>query len=169
MLGYNYRMDEFRAAVGLAQLRKLKAWNQKRGALTRTYRSALKTHCPEIAVPFSIQTNSSYHIMPIVLPPHSDRRSVMERLRDSEIQATIHYPAVHELSFYRGLQPSVRLEITEEFARRELTLPLHPRMEASQVEGVATALASALRAERLCSAAPGSLTAQHRHEALQAG
>jgi len=164
MLGYNYRMDEFRAAIGLVQLKKLKPWNEKRAALTGMYRCSLKRQCPELGVPFSEQTNSSHHIMPVVLPPGSDRRSVMERLRDLEVQTTIHYPAVHELSFYRGLQPAVRLEITEEFARRELTLPLHPRMEAWQVGRVATALASALPV-----GTPRDGVAQYRLEALEAG
>jgi dTDP-4-amino-4,6-dideoxygalactose transaminase len=144
MLGYNYRMDELRAAVGLAQLKKLKTWNEKRQALTCMYRRALEVHCPEVRVPFAARDNSSHHIMPIVLPPDADRQSVMVRLRGHEIQTTIHYPPVHHLSFYRNLYPSVQLKETEEFARRELTLPLHPRMAECQVEAVSYALAKSL-------------------------
>jgi dTDP-4-amino-4,6-dideoxygalactose transaminase len=144
MLGYNYRMDELRAAIGLAQLKKLKTWNEKRKALTRTYRGALEVQCLDVRVPLAARDNSSHHIMPIVLPPDADRQSVMARLRQHEIQTTIHYPPAHQLSFYRGLYPSVRLPETEEFARRELTLPLHPRMEEWQVEAVCSALAESL-------------------------
>jgi dTDP-4-amino-4,6-dideoxygalactose transaminase len=144
MLGYNYRMDELRAAIGLVQIKKLKRWNEKRKALTCKYRQTLQGHCPEVCVPFAARDNSSYHIMPIVLPPHADRQSVIARLRGHEIQTTIHYPPVHQLSFYRNLFPSVRLKETEEFARRELTLPLHPRMEEEQVETVSYALAKSL-------------------------
>jgi dTDP-4-amino-4,6-dideoxygalactose transaminase len=144
MLGYNYRMDELRAAVGLAQLKKLKTWNEKRGALTRVYRRALQAQCPEVRVPLAARDKSSHHIMPIVLPREADRQSVMDRLRQHEIQTTIHYPPAHQLSFYRGLYPSVQLEETEEFARRELTLPLHPRMEEWQVEAVCCALTKSL-------------------------
>jgi dTDP-4-amino-4,6-dideoxygalactose transaminase len=68
----------------------------------------------------------------------------MARLRGDEIQTTIHYPPAHQLSFYRSLYPSVRLRETEEFARRELTLPLHPRMEEWQVDVVSYALAKSL-------------------------
>jgi dTDP-4-amino-4,6-dideoxygalactose transaminase len=144
MLGYNYRMDELRAAIGLAQLKKLKTWNEKRKALTRMYRRALETQCPDVRVPLAALDNSSHHIMPIVLPPDADRQSVMTRLRGDEIQTTIHYPPAHQLSFYRSLYPSVQLAETEEFARRELTLPLHPRMEEWQVEAVCSALAKSL-------------------------
>jgi dTDP-4-amino-4,6-dideoxygalactose transaminase len=144
MLGYNYRMDELRAAIGLAQLKKLKTWNEKRGALTRLYRHALEAQCPDVRVPLAARGKSSHHIMPIVLPAEADRQSVMARLRQHEIQTTIHYPPAHQLSFYRSLYPSVRLVETEEFARRELTLPLHPRMEEWQVEAVCSALAKSL-------------------------
>jgi len=146
MLGYNYRMDEFRAAIGLAQLKKLKSWNEGRKALTRVYRRALETCCPSVHVPFAAHASSSHHIMPVILPPDVDRGTVMAKLRDAEIQTTIHYPPAHRLSFYRERYPAVRLDITEDFARRELTLPLHPRMEESHVEKVAKALRDALKA-----------------------
>ena len=144
MLGYNYRMDELRAAIGLAQLKKLKTWNERRKALSCMYQQALEAHCPDIRVPFAARDNSSHHIMPIVLPHGADRQSVMARLRGHEIQTTIHYPPAHQLSLYRSLYPSIELKETEEFARRELTLPLHPRMEEWQVEAVSYALAKSL-------------------------
>ena len=60
------------------------------------------------------------------------------------MQTTVHYPPVHDLSFYRHLFPSNHLPKTEDFAERELTLPLHPKMEEDDVETVADALATAL-------------------------
>jgi dTDP-4-amino-4,6-dideoxygalactose transaminase len=93
----------------------------------------------------SVSNNASaHHIMPIVLPEGVERQHVVDKLRDSGIQTTIHYPPVHLLSLYREQFPSVRLAHTEEFARRELTLPLHPRMEDIHVEQVVSALADAL-------------------------
>jgi dTDP-4-amino-4,6-dideoxygalactose transaminase len=149
MLGYNYRLDELRAALGLIQLQNLTEWNAKRKHLTQSYIRSLAQLCPEVCLPFAAwQTASnrsaSHHIMPIVLPEHVDRQDVVDKLRDAEIQTTIHYPPIHQLSFYRQNFPSVQLPRTDEFARRELTLPLHPRMEGHHVEQVATALAKAL-------------------------
>ncbi len=108
------------------------------------YRRSLEAQCPDVRVPFAARDTSSHHIMPIVLPHDADRNSVITRLRDDEIQTTIHYPPAHRLSFYRSPFPSVQLEKTEEFARRELTLPLHPRMEGWQAEAVCCALAKSL-------------------------
>jgi dTDP-4-amino-4,6-dideoxygalactose transaminase len=148
MLGYNYRMDELRAAIGLAQLKRLKAWNGRRRVLTDHYIRCLKDRCPVVGIPFARGNMpgyaSSHHIMPIVLPRESDRERVIQRLRDFGIQTSNHYPAVHQLLFYRDRCPGVRLSKTEDYAQRELTLPLHPRMNGTQVERVAIALANAL-------------------------
>jgi dTDP-4-amino-4,6-dideoxygalactose transaminase len=144
MLGYNYRMDELRAAIGLTQLHHLNSWNSKRKILTNVYRRLLEQRCPGVLIPFRNGGISSNHIMPIVLPKQIDRQDVIAGLRDAQIQTTIHYPPVHKLSFYRDRLPFVHLPLTEEFAQRELTLPLHPKMKEEQVERVIMALAQAL-------------------------
>lgn len=144
MLGYNYRMDELRAAIGLTQLKNLCAWNEKRRVLTVTYRAMLAEHCPDLTVPFSQPRPSAHHILPVVLPRDVDRQVVVDALRDDGIQTTNHYPPIHWFSFYRDRFPTVHLPQTEEFAMRELTLPLHPKLETGHVEHVARSLAKAL-------------------------
>lgn len=149
MLGYNYRMDELRAALGLEQLKHLASWNEKRRILAAVYAQALKERCPGVSLPFADKPNptdltSSHHIMPIILPESVDRQDVIDNLRVAGIQTSNHYPAVHRFSFYRSRFPFVRLPQTEEFAERELTLPLHPKMTEQHVNTVAAALAHAL-------------------------
>ncbi|WP_207485303.1 DegT/DnrJ/EryC1/StrS family aminotransferase [Arenibaculum pallidiluteum] len=144
VLGYNYRMDELRAAIGLVQLERLAVWNERRARLARSYRSLLAARCPAVSVPFAEAWTSAHHILPIVLPEWADRQHVMERLRGDGIQTTVHYPPVHRLTLYRDRVPAGSLPITEAFAARELTLPLHPEMDEGQVETVVGALASAL-------------------------
>ena len=150
MLGYNYRMDELRAAIGLVQIKKLSEWNNKRRHLTGLYMHALRERCPDVGLPFNnwkVAANqaSSHHIMPIVLPEWADRNRIIEFLRDAGIQTSNHYPPVHQLSYHRSLYPNVYLPRTEDFARRQLTLPLHPKMEEGHVEQIATALGTALQ------------------------
>ncbi|MBP2291278.1 DegT/DnrJ/EryC1/StrS family aminotransferase [Azospirillum rugosum] len=144
MLGYNHRMDELRAAVGLVQLAKLPAWNAKRRALTEAYRQRLRRACPDVLVPFADNQPSSNHILPVLLPEGADRETVMDALRADGIQTSVHYAPVHLFTLYRERCPDVALPLTEEFARRELTLPLHPKMEDAQVDTVVQALADAL-------------------------
>lgn len=145
MLGWNYRMDEFRAAVGLVQLQSLQRWNERRGELVRTYRDVLAERCPAVSVAFAnAHGPSAYHLMAAVLPAGVDRKPIMERMRDAGVQTTFHYPPIHLLSLYRDRGPRVGLPETEEFARRELTLPLHPKMTDTDVARVAAALSDAL-------------------------
>jgi dTDP-4-amino-4,6-dideoxygalactose transaminase len=144
MLGYNYRMDDLRAAIGLVQLRHLDGWNWRRETLTKAYRQMLAMHCPTVRVPFATNQPSAHHILPALLPKGTVRQRVMARMRDSGIQTTVHYPPTHLLSWYRNRTAVVHLPVTEEFAQRELTLPLHPRMDERQVDFVVRALADVL-------------------------
>lgn len=146
MLGYNYRMTELNAAIGLVQLPRLKRWNAKRRRLTASYRKLLATICPEVGVPFTTLDVCTHHILPAVLPRGADRQSVATALRAEGIQTSFHYPPIHRLAWYEERFPFVRLPATEEFAARELTLPLHPKMEDWQVRHVVEALARALQA-----------------------
>jgi dTDP-4-amino-4,6-dideoxygalactose transaminase len=148
MLGYNYRMDELRAALGLVQLRKLPDWNQKRKALTATYRALLKERTPALTVPFAKHDGTSaHHIMPIVLPSSRTRGSVITRLREAGVQTSIHYPAVHQLSLYRDRFGCLHLPKTEDMAARVLTLPLHPNLLPAQVEEIVNVLQESLTPE----------------------
>jgi dTDP-4-amino-4,6-dideoxygalactose transaminase len=144
MLGYNYRMDELRAAVGLVQLRSLGRWNEKRRALTRVYQRLLAAHCPEVLLPFTQPRASSYHILPVLLPKNVDRQIVADRMREMGVQTSVHYPPIHGFSWYQDRFPSIHLPLTEEFSRRELTLPLHPKLDEGQMDTVVRALAAAL-------------------------
>jgi dTDP-4-amino-4,6-dideoxygalactose transaminase len=145
MLGYNYRMDELRAALGLIQLKNLEAWNNKRRELAALYHRMLPRDCPSIKIPFYGRSGgSAHHIMPIVLPSGVDRRQIMIKLYGMGIQTTVHYPPAHKLSLYRDLLGPTQLPLTEMFASHELTLPLHPKMTEDQVEQVSAALAEAL-------------------------
>jgi len=144
MLGFNYRMTELNAAIGLVQLRRLGMWNEKRETLAREYRVQIARHCPGVELPYSDGWHSAHHIQPVLLPRGADKGDVMMRMRDDEVQTTFHYPPIHALSWYREQAPTLCLPRTEAFAQRELTLPLHPKMELWQVERVARVLAKAL-------------------------
>lgn len=144
MLGYNYRIDELRAAIGLVQLKKLLEWNERRRQLTALYRTLLSERAQHVRVPFTAPRTSACHIMPIVLPRESNRAEVIAAMRTSGVQTTIHYPPTHLFSYYKNRFPGVHLPETEDFAQRELTLPLHPKMEEGHVDLAVSALVDAL-------------------------
>ena len=146
-LGYNYRTTEIQSALGLVQLKKLDRNNEKRKRLAGIYRKELQG-VDEISIPFlKFEGDPSYHLFPILVEPPIQRGKVMERLKDFGIQASVHYPPVHLFSFYRkgfgfkvGMFPK-----TEEVSRREVTLPLHPRMKVEDVKWITKKLRAVIR------------------------
>jgi len=143
-LGYNYRMDELRAAMGLVQLIRLPEWNRRRSELKNYYRQYLSTHLPQVTIPFKPNHKTAAHLMPILLPDGVDRESVMGHLRHDGIHSSIHYTPVHKFSYYQNMFPDVNLPNTDHFCSRELTLPLHPSLTEKQIENVLESLRSAI-------------------------
>jgi dTDP-4-amino-4,6-dideoxygalactose transaminase len=135
-LGYNYRLDEIRSALGLVQLNKLNINNQKRKKITNQYWEAFhsETQSNNLGLPFRSWSNTqgvspSYHIFPVLLPDSIDRGSFMESLRHEGVQTSLHYPPIHQFSYYRKRFPEVQLPYTEIVAAHEVTLPLYPTMD----------------------------------------
>ena len=142
--GYNFRMDELRGALGLVQIERLPAWNRTRVELMARYRASLAGEAPAVGVPFDAHHATSGHIMPVVLPEEADRAAIMASMRAAGVQTSVHYPAIHQFAYYRERFGSITLPHTERFSRRELTLPLHPALDASDVDRVVAALTEAL-------------------------
>lgn len=153
ILGYNYRIDELRSALGHTQLEKLPAGNDRRRLLTDRYWQALRG--TELELPFAGLYNGAhaahpcalpaYHLLPILLPSGVERRRFIDRMRAAGIQTSVHYPPVHLFDAYRRLQPGVSLPTTEEVASRQVTLPLYPSMTFDQVDSVAEAVVDILQ------------------------
>jgi dTDP-4-amino-4,6-dideoxygalactose transaminase len=148
--GFNYRMDEIRAAIGRVQLAKLEENNAKRKWITRKMRQ-LMSDIDGVFVPFSdnLIESSSCHIFPIFLEDKDIRPLVMNSMRNSGIQTSIHYPPVHRFSvFSSGEAPRKDLRFTELIAEREITLPLFPHMTDYQMDLVIEELKLSLSAAR---------------------
>ena len=143
-LGYNYRIDEIRAALGLVQLAKVERNNERRRELTQTYRDALLELAPQIGIPFRNHIGkTSAHIMPILLPKEKNRQEFIERIKGSGIQTSIHYPPIHLFTSYKD-HTSWQLPLTEDVAGREVTLPLYPAMSNDDVYTVVSAVRESL-------------------------
>ncbi len=143
--GFNYRMDEIRAALGLVQLEKLTEANKKRAELVNHYRQCLKK-VDGILIPFTgyDQGNSSFHIFTVLLNHEKDRLKIMKKLKENGIQSSIHYPPFQNFSAFRDLGLNLT-PIAYDISQRELTLPLYPTMSFEQVELVCEILKKALQ------------------------
>ena len=142
--GINYRMDEMRAALGLVQLGKLKNSNEMREQLTARYKFNLRN--TNIKIPFEGMPQghmSVFHILPVFLPAHVDRISVIEYLKERGIQSSIHYPAFWNFSAYKDVFNQEDTPVASRVIPRELTLPLYPNMTFIEVDEVCVSLIEA--------------------------
>lgn len=142
--GYNYRMDELRAALARVQLAKLEENNRKRRRITLKMRNALE-NMNSIALPFPEHNpeESASHIFPILLESAELRPAFMSHMKDSGIQTSIHYPPIHKFSAYKNNKHG-DLTITEDVCSRQVTLPLFPSLNSQQEEMVVSSIRAGL-------------------------
>lgn len=146
-LGYNYRMDDIRAAIGCVQLTKLEADLLKRAEIRKKYITAL-SGIPQVIIPFKQhQSFVSNYIFPIVLDnADAERRdNVRIRLHEKGVQTSVHYPAVHRFSIYADA--AAKLPLTELVADTLITLPMFASLADDQIEYIAAALQEVLSHE----------------------
>jgi perosamine synthetase len=149
-LGYNYRITDLQAALGLSQLRKLDHFLARRRELVRRYDEALASR-PELVLPFVPDgAEPAWHLYVVRLERErvgADRDTVFRALRAENIGVNVHYKPVHLLGYYARLLGSVEgdFPVAEDAYRRMLTLPLFPAMSDQDVDDVARALDKVLR------------------------
>lgn len=144
-VGYNYRMDDIRAALALVQFEKLDGILERRAGIRRLYLEHL-SNVPGLVLPFKgFEGDSANYIFPVVLEEGDTQRreDLRHRLKEAGIQTSVHYPAIHRFAIYQGTDG---LPHTERFADLEITLPFYDSLTEEQVQFVATTLQSAVEA-----------------------
>ena len=139
-LGFNYRLNDFQSALGLSQLKKIEKFVERRNKIAATYDKAFKDN-PLLTIPPRRNEDNwrhAYHIYPLLLDSSVDRKEVFMKLREKGIYCQVHYIPVHTQPYYRekfgykfGDYP-----VAEEYYRREITIPLYPKMEDEDVDYV---------------------------------
>jgi dTDP-4-amino-4,6-dideoxygalactose transaminase len=143
--GFNYRLDEVRAAIGLVQLGRLPDENASRSGIVARYRLALDGE-PGLTMPFGgpdDERRPSHHLAVVLLPEGTDRGAVRNALDERGIQTSVHYPPIHAFAHYRSTEQRP-LPQTDAIAERILTLPLYGRMTDAQVDTVIDGLLAAV-------------------------
>ncbi len=145
--GFNYRLDDVRAALLDVQLRSLSRMNRMRSERVDWYRQLLGGD-PRWSIPFvNHGGTSSHHLFVVVLAENIPRDAVMLSMRSRGIQTSVHYPPIHQFTCYRRLSlPHSDLAVTEALGRRLLTLPLYPDLTWEQVKFVCDSLREAVSA-----------------------
>jgi UDP-4-amino-4,6-dideoxy-N-acetyl-beta-L-altrosamine transaminase len=146
-LGFNYRLTDMQAALGLSQLQRVDAMHTHRQALADRY-DTLLSGLPVTLPARRADRNSAWHLYAIEIDGSRTARTraeVFQRMRDAGIGVNVHYIPIHtqpyyaRLGFQRGDFPA-----SENYYERALSIPLFPAMTESQQRHVVATLAEAL-------------------------
>ncbi|MGB9748231.1 MAG: DegT/DnrJ/EryC1/StrS family aminotransferase [Candidatus Woesearchaeota archaeon] len=132
ILGFNYRMTDIQAAIGLVQLKNLEKNNKKRIKNARILTKGLK-NVPGIITPRIMPNRKHvFHQYTIRITPEFgiSREELMKKLEERGIQTMIYYPlAIHKQKLYLDLGYKVSLPVTEKIQSEILSLPVHPLLK----------------------------------------
>jgi perosamine synthetase len=146
-LGWNYRLDDLSAAVGIAQLEKLEALLAMRAAVAARYRDLLAAvDGVEAPTPGDADHRRSWFVYVVTLARGTDRTRVIAELEDDGIQTRPYMPCIHLQAYMReryGFREGM-FPVAEDASARTLALPFHPALELEDQEIVVDALGAAL-------------------------
>jgi perosamine synthetase len=146
-LGFNYRMSELNAALGVAQIQHLDAMLAARERVAAGYAELLAgIEGLELPLADRAPERRSWFVYVVQLPPQVDRGAAIAALEKSGVQAKAYLPCIHLYPHYQerfGFTGG-EFPVAERFAERALALPFFPAMTEAEQERVAAALAAAL-------------------------
>tara|TARA_B100000989_G_C19530844_1_gene469739 strand:+ start:1250 stop:2413 length:1164 start_codon:yes stop_codon:yes gene_type:complete len=135
ILGYNNRLNELQATLGLSQLKKLDIFIKKRNNIAERYKKKLKD-LPIFFQEIDKNTISSFHLFIILIDIEKvrfDNVFLAKELKKNKIFACLHYMPVHLQPFYKKLGFKKNyLENTEHYAKYALSLPIYPELKNSE-------------------------------------
>ena len=134
MIGINERMTEIEAAIGLVQLGKLEGWTKARRANAEVYGRRLN---PDLGLP--LEREDAYHVYHQYTLTPRDRVPVKRALESAGIGHDVYYPTgTHQQRPYRG--PEYDLPVTEDLARRVVSIPIRPDLTEEELDLIVTTL-----------------------------
>jgi perosamine synthetase len=145
-LGFNYRLDDLSAALGIGQLEKLDRILDGRRTVAARYDELLAGVDVETPLPDDEDHGRSWFVYVVKLPAGVDRDAVMRRLSEQGIATAPYLPSIHLQSYMReryGFREGM-LPVSEDCSARTMALPFHARLERSDQERVAEALRDAI-------------------------
>jgi UDP-4-amino-4,6-dideoxy-N-acetyl-beta-L-altrosamine transaminase len=147
-LGYNYRMTDIQAALGISQLRKVEKFVNRRKEIAEQYDDAFSNSPYLDFIKNEPNTASSYHLYPILLKDNLKRKkkAIFDLMRKNGLGVQVHYIPVYlhpyytNLGFSKGICP-----IAEDFYAKEISIPMFYSLSDEQIEFVIQKVTDSIR------------------------
>ncbi len=152
-LGYNYRLPEALAALGIAQLKRIDEGIERRIRAASYYSKQLSKNNMGIVIPYIAENRSHiFHLYTTRVQKNLrgiDRNKVFKRLQSSGIQSSVHYTPLHLLSFYRQFlsEKASHFPVAEKVYEEILSLPIYPTISTRTMKRVTSEINDALKIE----------------------
>jgi UDP-4-amino-4,6-dideoxy-N-acetyl-beta-L-altrosamine transaminase len=151
LLGFNYRMTDIHAAIGLSQLQRLPAYVTRRNAMAQRYDAGLRGLALQLPT-VRPESRSAFHLYVVRVRPESagaKRAHIFNDLRSRGIGVNVHYMPVHLHPYYKNLGfADGQYPQAEAYGQTAITLPLYPRLTDELQDQVISAVALALESAR---------------------
>ena len=140
VIGFNYRMTNIQAAIGLAQMERVRPILARKAAVAAGYRARLGNSGVTFQRPMPGVVGSEW-LVSLLLPPGTDRERVMAAMAERGVETRPVFYAAHHMPMYRSDE---RFPVAEDIAARGMSLPSYPTLTEDDMDRVAAALTAAL-------------------------
>ena len=137
-LGYNYRLSDIHAALGISQLKRLDEFVQRRSAIASVYDSSFEQLPLQTPLKYD-DRQSAYHLYPVLLEESAavDRKQLFTKLREKGIGAHVHYIPVHAQPYYQAKGFKLGdFRNAENYYNKVISLPCFPLLKAEEQQYV---------------------------------
>ncbi|MDO6718384.1 UDP-4-amino-4,6-dideoxy-N-acetyl-beta-L-altrosamine transaminase [Psychrosphaera sp. 1_MG-2023] len=144
-LGFNYRLSDIHAALGISQLAHLDDFIEKRNQIAAHYDSLFESSTNVATIKTHSFNRSGFHLYPILLQDEATRREVYDSLRANDVICQVHYLPIYQLPYYQNLGfKSGYCPNAESFYKRELSIPIFVDLTYEQQELVVSLIKQAI-------------------------
>jgi dTDP-4-amino-4,6-dideoxygalactose transaminase len=134
LLGRNYRMTDFQAALGISQLKKLDRFIKKRQEIVNIYNDAFEIEKNVTTPSVTQEIKHAWHLYTILLDNSISRDEFFSKMRARDIGVNVHYIPVYRHSYYRRFKINPKdYPVTEDVFNRIISLPLYPTLKKEEV------------------------------------